>query len=87
MDSYQLESEEIRMPIGRAKLFFKDYFHRKYTIDFHIKLRKWAKKIQIELCFFDTYFDKIGNNRKNKNLKAKTKLDVGNSYLIADAVF
>lgn len=63
------------------------YLHRKYTVDFHILLWKWTKKHRSELLFFDTYFDKLGNNRVGKNLKAKTKLAAGHTHLIADAIF
>lgn len=87
MEEFGLEDEEIRMPKGKVNRFSKDYFHRKYTIDFHILLWKRTNDTRSELLFFDSYFDKLGNNRVWKNLKAKTKLDAGSSYLIADGIF
>lgn len=29
-----------------------------------------------EVEFFDTYFDKVGNNRRDGNLQAKNKIDL-----------
>ncbi|WP_375562722.1 MarR family transcriptional regulator [Bernardetia sp. OM2101] len=87
MEGLGMEEEEIRIPIGRANLFFKDYFHRRSTIDFHIHLNKWTKTNGSHLLFFDTYFDKTGNNRTGKNLRAKTRIEVGTSYVIPDVVF
>ncbi len=83
-----LDSElTIKIPIGRANLFFKDYFHRTSTIDFQIHLTKRAEANEHHVLFFDTYFDKTGNNRKEKNLRAKTKIDIKEGYMIPDAVF
>lgn len=87
LEEYGLQENEIRIPIGRSTHFFKDYFHRCYTIDFHIELSKWAESNESSLIFFDTYFDKLGNNRQGKNLRAKTKVDLPEGYLIPDGVF
>lgn len=83
-----MEESKIKLPIGRSSMFYKDYFHRKHTIDFQMSLYQRLQGSEVELLFFDTYFDKLGNNRKDKNLKAQTKIDLRNDrYLIADAVF
>ena len=87
LEGLELDASEIRMPIGRTNLFFKDYFHRKYTIDFHIQLVHWTKNHHSSLLLFDTYFDKLGNNRTDKNLRAKTRVDIEQGYLIPDGVF
>ncbi len=87
MDDLEMEEDEIRMPIGRSNTFFKDYFHRRSTIDFHINLENWAGQSEVQVLLFDTYFDKLGNNRRSKNLRAKTKVDLPNGYIIPDAVF
>jgi len=79
-----LEEEEIKIPIGRNNHFFKDYYHRKNTIDFHIQLSKSAEQFSYELLFFDTYFDKLGNNRKGEDLRAKTRADLKEGYIIPD---
>lgn len=86
LQEFGLEDEEIRIPIGRQH-YTNDYFHRRYTIDFHILVSQWAEVEGANILFFDTYFDKTGNNRKGKNLRAKTKIDLaGDKYIIPDAV-
>lgn len=79
-----LTNDEVRMPKGRTVMFTQDYFHRKYTIDCHIACDLAAKRNGIQVIAFDRYFDKTGNNRTRKNLQAKTKLEIGRDYLIAD---
>ena len=38
--------------------------------------------------FFDTYFDKIGNNRVARNLRAKTRIALSETdYFIPDGAF
>jgi len=79
--------DRIKMPIGKTAAY-RDYFHRKYTIDFQIALDKWANENGVIIPYFDTYFDKVGNNRKDKSLRAKTKIGEGdNDYFIPDGVF
>jgi len=79
--------ERIKMPIGKTAAY-RDYFHRKYTIDFQIALDKWANENGVIIPYFDTYFDKVGNNRKDKSLRAKTKIGEGDDdYFIPDGVF
>ena len=85
LDSGIVGEEDIRIPKGRTVMFTQDYFHRKYTIDCHIACDISAKKYGIQILGFDRYFDKTGNNRTRKNLQAKTKLEIANDYLIADA--
>lgn len=80
-------AEEIRMPLGRT-IAYKDYYHRKYTIDFQILLSKWVMENGFTVPFFHTYFDKSGNNRTAKDLRAKTKVEFGDGgYIIPDAAF
>ena len=77
----------IKIPIGR-RLAYKDYKHRKRVIDFQIFLDVWADTNGITIPFFDTYFEKTGNNRKDKNLRAKTRIDFGqDDFFIPDAAF
>jgi hypothetical protein len=81
------ESEIIKMPRSKT-MAYKDYFHRKFTIDFQIKLDHWANKNGKTVPFFDTYFDKTGNNRTNKNLRAKTRIDFNDEmFFIPDGAF
>lgn len=79
---------EIKMPIGRGNLAYKDYRHRRRTIDFQIALERWAISIGMEIPFFDRYFDKLGNNRTDKNLRAKTRIDFKEKdFFIPDGAF
>lgn len=80
--------EDIKYPKGAGRPYDQDYFHRKYTIDFQITLQQWIEKLSYQLIFFDRYFDKVGNNRIDKNLRAKTKVVLDEeSFLIPDAIF
>jgi hypothetical protein len=82
-----VEREAVKMPIGNSTLFFKDYNHRRNTIDIHVHLYLWTKTTDFEVVFFDTYFDKIGNNRRDKNLQAKNKISlVNDDYMIPDGI-
>lgn len=88
IDDLQMQPDEIRLPIGTSSLFSNDYFHRKSTINCEIALELAAPAQDCEVLFFDTYFDKLGSNRKGGTSRAKTKIDMKEGkYLIADAVF
>jgi len=82
-----IEQEKIKMPIGNS-VAYKDYLHRKYTIDYQIALDQWAEENGATIPFFDTYFDKVGNNRVSKNLRAKTRITLpDDEYFIPDGVY
>jgi hypothetical protein len=88
IEDFGLEKEKIKMPVGNSTLFYKDYTHRKNTIDYQISLYLWAEKQGFEVVFFDTYFDKIGNNRRDKNSQAKNKIFIGEDlYMIPDGIY
>lgn len=83
--------KEIAFPKG-VKLFHRDYFHRLFTIDTHIRIRQEAEQSGDEILFFDTYFDKVGSNRYQSRygqLQAKTQVELedGGGILIPDAVY
>ena len=81
------EDIKIKYPIWTNSLFFRDYFHRLYTIQFHIKLFIYLVQNNWTIRIFDTYFDKTWSNRIDANLKAKTKLIFKDgSYFIPDAI-
>lgn len=83
----QVPEEEIRMPIGKI-IAYKDYHHRKSTIDFQIKLLQWAKANTFQIPLFSAYYDKIGDNRSGKNLTTLTKIEFeGDQFFIPDALF
>jgi len=85
--NYNEDARTIKYPIWTNSLFFRDYFHRLSTIEFHIQLFIYLVQNSWTIKIFDTYFDKIWSNRIDANLKAKTKLifDDG-SYFIPDAI-
>lgn len=58
INELQMFPEDIRRPIGKT-VAYKDYLHRKNTIDFQIRLEQRAKDEGHELAFFDTYFDMV----------------------------
>ena len=77
----------IKIPTSQTPAY-KDYFHRKYTISFQITMDKWAEGHEVDVPYFYTYFDMIGNNRVNKNLRARTRVDFeGEDYFIPDGAF
>ncbi|HAS38959.1 MAG TPA: hypothetical protein DCS93_00700 [Microscillaceae bacterium] len=88
VEAMDYEEDQVQLPIGTSSFFHQDYPHRKYTIDCQIAVNKWADKIGADILFFDRYFDKVGNNRRDKNMKAKTKIMIyNNKYIIADGIF
>jgi hypothetical protein len=89
IEGMNMHPEEIKLPIGNASLFYKDYKHRRNTIDFQIALYKHIEeKEDFRVDFFDCYFDKVGNNRTSGNLEAKNKILIGeDDYIIPDAIF
>jgi hypothetical protein len=80
--------DEIKFQVGNS-IAYRDYDHRKKQIDFQIALDRWINSSDnIMLDYFDTYYDKSGNNRTAKNLRAKTRVDITISeYMIPDAAF
>lgn len=87
IESGILEEEQILLPKGTSTLFSNDYEHRKITIDCHIACAQACEQEGIEVIQFDRYFDKTGNNRSGKNLKAKTSITYPGGYIIADGSF
>lgn len=64
----------INYPKGSSVLVVKDYMHRLAFQWLQIYTRLHLEQERIKLVDFSTYFDKTGNNRKDKNLEAKTKI-------------
>lgn len=87
MEQKDYNGEIIKYPIWTSNMFFRDYFHRIITIQFHIKLFIYLVQNNWTIKIFDTYFDKTWSNRVDANLKAKTKLIFEDgSYFIPDAI-
>jgi len=76
----------LRFPKGSSGLFQQEYFHRIHTVDCHIALSKWAAANDIDILYFQTYFDKLSSGKKN-GYRAESAILIGqNDYLIADAL-
>ena len=87
INEFQHPEEQIKIPLSKTPAY-KDYFHRKHTISFQIALDTWANVNGFTVPFFDTYFDMVGDNRVNKNLRAKTRIEFGEKdYFIPDGAF
>lgn len=85
--NYDEDNRIIKYPIWTSSLFFRDYYHRLATIQFHIRLFIYLVQNNWTIKTFDTYFDKTWSNRVDANLKAKTKLIFQDgSYFIPDAI-
>jgi hypothetical protein len=85
LDGLGLEHTEIRMPVSGSNVYFKDYFHRRDTVDFHIALLKWAEKNHSQLLFFHTYFDR--EKKIWTRGTASTKFPLWAGHLIPDGAF
>jgi len=80
--------EEIKLLIGTATPFLNDYKHRKHTLSCEIALNLWAEAHQLEIPFCNRYFDTLGNNRRNKNLRSKNKFKAKHgSFFVPDMAF
>jgi hypothetical protein len=63
VNQFSYDETKIKMPSGMATVYLHDYYHRKYTIDFHIAFRLWLESRNGVIEFLNYYFDKAGNNR------------------------
>ncbi|WP_455756425.1 hypothetical protein [Sulfurimonas sp.] len=82
--------DDVKYTVGTTTLFSRDYFHRKFTIEFHINLYQFIKENDnAELVFADYYFDKLGSNRVKGNLRAKNHIPIEQTggYIIPDMIF
>lgn len=73
-------------------VYHRDYWHRKYTIDFQIALTKsLAGDERLDLVTFDRYFDKTGANRGKGDshpLRSRTRVDINTEHhLVPDVNF
>lgn len=75
IDELDYTEPQIKAPKGLSPVRLKDYFHRKYTIDFYIGLKQWLVSNGGEINFLNYYFDKVGNNRNADESKHVTTLN------------
>ncbi|GMM86953.1 hypothetical protein [Pseudoalteromonas sp. MTN2-4] len=85
VENLDFDPDKVKAPKERTPLFQRDFFHRVFTIDFNIFVRKFCKKNQLKKVFFDYYFDQIGSQR-NSTAKAKNALTVGDFQIIPDGI-
>jgi len=81
----RIYEENIKLPKGSGILFSSDYYHRKFTIDYHIQCMIESKINAVDVSGFHRYFDKVGSQRKGGTLKAKTYINYTGGYIIADS--
>jgi len=86
MEELEYRESQIKVVKGRSPIYLKDYYHRRYTIDFHIYFRKWIEANDGQVEFFNYYFDKAGNNRSaNSNNRVtalnRIHIDKSNSFI------
>ena len=88
MDEMRVDERDIKMLTAGSTKVSSDYWHRRDTINFMIMLDQWSEIAESEVVYFDTYFDKTGNNRRDKNLRARSKVDLPNGlHIIPDGIF
>lgn len=76
----------VRFPKGSNGFFQQDYFHRLNLITVHIALNRFAAANDMDLLFFQTYFDKLSSGRE-KGYRAESAIMINEKdYLIADAL-
>lgn len=77
IEELDYSEKDIKVPKGLLKVYLKDYFHRKATIEFNISLQQWLSQENGEIVHLNYYFDKVGNNRgadKNHYVIASNKI-------------
>jgi len=86
-DLTDLTENEIHCPSNKIQSESQDQKHRTGIIDLQISLDLYKESNNVELMFCDRYFDTVGNNRVEKNLKSKTAIQYENTSIKADMVF
>lgn len=88
VEFYGVEEESIHYPIGKITADTQDQKHRTSIISIQIELELQLQDTHFTIPDCDRYFDTVGNNKINKNLKSKTAILFENSKsLKADMVF
>jgi hypothetical protein len=88
MDFYGLEDEKVHCPIGKITSDTQDEKHRTTIISIQIEIDLQLENQDTALLFCDRYFDTVGNNKVDRNLKSKTAILFEESKsLKADMVF
>lgn len=76
---------DIKLPIG-TPLVVRDYAHRVKYISVTIALYYWLQSFGFTVTHMASYFDKTGNNKRDANLHAQTRLPLAGSFYIPDGI-
>lgn len=87
LDQTDLAENQIHLPFNKITSETQDQKHRTGIIDLQISLDLGLGNQSSQLLFCDRYFDSIGNNRVEKNLKSKTAIQYSDTSVKADMVF
>lgn len=88
VDFYGLEEDAVHYPIGKITTDTQDQKHRTSIISIQIEMEFQAQANHFSVLYCDRYFDTVGNNKVNKNLKSKTAILFEDSKsLNSDMVF
>lgn len=83
--------EQIHYPKNIDGIFRNDYFHRISTVSTQISFELWAKRLDYEVLFFETYFHKVGSAKTAKDdnpLRSITRVSFADgSFIEPDAIF
>jgi hypothetical protein len=80
--------DSIKYPNRSTTEFKNDYAHRVATVSVLISFVLWCESKGYEIDFFDTYYDKVGSQRKAETgVQSRTRLDLPNDTNISpDAI-
>jgi len=87
VDELQMNEKYLKIPTSKT-LVSTDYFHRIWTIEFHLQLSLYLSQNKGYVKFFDYYFDKEKNASRSKFNKAKNRIDINENskFIIPDGV-
>jgi hypothetical protein len=87
-ENLEVALDVIKYPNRSTTEFKNDYAHRVATVSVMISFVLWCEKQEYEIDFFDTYYDKIGSQRKAETgVQSRTRLDLPNDTSISpDAI-
>lgn len=76
--------DSVKYPNRSTTEFKNDYYHRIATVSVMISFVMWCESKGYEIDFFDTYYDKVGSQRKAETgVQSKTRLDLPNDTSIS----
>jgi hypothetical protein len=82
-ENLDIPLEKIKYPSRATTEFKNDYNHRVATINTMVSFVLWANSEGYEVDFFDTYYDKVGSQKKSETgVQSRTRLDLPNDTFI-----